>query len=98
MAPARISACRAPTASHSHPSAGAPSAPASELVIDSAATTRPRIAKLVSSCTRAATVVSMSTAPAAMGRMTAAKAHTPPVNPDSSWSALVTRPAKISVR
>jgi hypothetical protein len=56
-------------------------------------TTRPRMSSRVSSCTRAATVVSITIAADAIGRITAANAVRFGASPETSCSALASTPA-----
>ncbi|RAO41211.1 hypothetical protein ONO86_04113 [Micromonospora noduli] len=63
-----------------------------------AASTRPRIAPSVSSWARVPTVVSMTTAAAAIGRITAAKLQVPGARPATICNPLANRPATTSVR
>jgi hypothetical protein len=95
--PASTSVCRGPAYSESQPSSGAPTAAETEPVTASAASTRPRIAPSVSSWARVPTVVSMITAAAAIGRISAAKLQVPGASPAAICRTLASRPAPTSV-
>ena len=96
--PAKTRVVRGPSASDSQPSNGAPAIPDTALTMDIADSTRPRMSSLVSSCTRADTVVSMTTAADAIGTSSPAKIVRFGASPASSCSPLASSPAPISSR
>ncbi|MBD2900638.1 hypothetical protein amrb99_96470 [Actinomadura sp. RB99] len=82
-----MSAARGPRVSQSAPSAGPPTAPDAAPTMPCAAMTRPRRWPGLSSWTRVATVVSRTTAPAAIGSIAAPNSARFGAKPLSSWPA-----------